>query len=241
MIRLFINGLLLLIIVSQISCFGIEKGKTFEHVAPGNWRGAFVIESEKIPITFDINSTEEGKPINFVFFNGEEQLKSDRLKFWGDTVYAYFDKSHSYLRLVYDVNLMQGHWFDETGENYPIAFQAQNAITHRFPDVRTTPTENITGTWAVKAIVDQDSTLNPQLRIATKKNNATGTLILNSDISIPLEGTVQGSKVYLSGFDGKHICMFSASIADENALHEGKLLINNQSMFCTAQAIAGVE
>lgn len=241
MSHLVIKSFLFVILCSQISCLGIEKGKAFEHVAPGNWRGVFVVESEKIPVTFDINSTDAGKPTDFVFFNGEQQLKSDQLKFWGDTVYVYFNKQQSHLRLTYEVNLMEGHWFDETGQSYPIAFIAQNAITHRFPDVRTTPTENITGTWTVKAIVDQDSTLNTQLRIATDQNKATGTLFLQPNISIPLEGTVQGAKVYLSGFNGKHICMFSASIADKNALHQGKLFINNQSMFCTAQATAGVE
>ena len=238
--RSFIICLTLLAILTNLGCLGIEKGKTFEHVAPGNWRGVFIVEGEKIPITFDINSTEEGKPQDFVFFNGEHQLKSDSLRFWGDTVYVYFNDAQSHLRLIYEVNLMEGYWFDQTEKNYPISFQAQNAQTHRFPNIRTTPSENITGTWAVKAIVSQDSTLEAQLRIATDGNEATGTLVIDSNTSIPLEGTVQGDKIYLSGFEGKYVCMFNATIADINALHQGKLILNNESMFCTAQAIAGI-
>ncbi|MCP4438035.1 MAG: hypothetical protein GY810_03750 [Aureispira sp.] len=238
--RSLIICLTLFTILSNLGCLGIEKGKPFEHVAPGNWRGVFIVEGEKIPITFNINSSEEGQPQNFVFFNGEHQLQSDSLRFWGDTVYVYFDDAQSHLRLIYEVNLMEGHWFDKTEKSYPISFQAQNAQTHRFPNIRMTPVDNITGTWAVKAIVSQDSTLETQLRIATEKNKATGSLVIDNNTSIPLEGTIQGDKIYLSGFDGRHICLFNATIADLTALHEGVLIINNESMFCTAQVIAGV-
>ena len=97
------------------SCFAIQHSDSeFQNIAPGIWRGLFVFgdedAAEKIPINFEVFVDEEGKTTSIEFLNGEEKIEPDSMMFWGDTIYLYFNAYEKYLRLIYEVDLVEGYF-----------------------------------------------------------------------------------------------------------------------------------
>jgi len=225
----------------MISCLDLQTGKPFKGVASGNWKGTFVVDDQKIPIIFEVQNTNNKQEPVFIFKNGQTTVKSDRVKIWGDSLFVYFNQSKKQLKLGFEVDKMEGFLFDEDQASYPIKFYGQHAIPNRFPDVRQAPKADLTGTWKVKANSKKDSLMHAQLNIATDNNYAEGELIIADSLRIPLEGTVQREKIYLSGFDGDNVCLLYAQIGSAEALVQGNLLINTQQFFWTGRSVAGVQ
>lgn len=235
--------LLLLTFVAVIltSCWDLQTGEPIRGVAPGTWRGVFKLDDQVVPIIYEIRSADKDKPIEFIFKTAKTELKADHVKIWGDTLFADFKASNTQLKIIYQIDQMDGFLYDHSGAEYPIAFAGINGILHRFPDVRKEPIADLTGEWKVNAVVGPDSTTQGVLRITAKQNYVEATLKLaNQNKELLLEGTVQGSKLYLSGFNGKTVSWLSANINDSKTLNQGNLKLNNKSFFWEAQSSAGV-
>jgi len=222
------------------SCFDIQLGEPIQGIAPGIWRGVFVLDDQSVPILLEISNNKD-KSIGFVFKTGGQELKADAVRLWGDTLFADFKKTNTQLRVVCQVDQMDGFLYDNTDSEYPVRFTAKNAMMHRFPNAKKTPTTNLTGDWKISAHSAQDSSLTGNVRFMAKDNYLEATLLLEGQKSILLEGTVQGSKLYLSGFDGKTACLLNATIESSKSLTEGSLKLNNNSFFWVASATAGVQ
>lgn len=221
------------------SCWDLQTGKPVEGVASGVWRGTFLLGDQVVPIAYEVLNTDNDKPIEIIFKTAKQELKADEVRVWGDTLFIEFYKTNSVLKVVYQIDKMDGLLYDKTGDAYPIVFAGQYAMMHRFVDIRKTPTANLTGEWLVSATGEQDSLINGNVRLAANNNYLEGTLNLNGN-SILLEGTVQGDKFYLSGFDGKTVALFSATIGESKKLNQGNLKINQQSFFWEGKPMAGV-
>ena len=213
------------------SCFDIKTGQAFQHIAPNAWRGVFITDAttaERVPTLFDVKSDETGKPQKLIFYNGSRNLETDSLRFWGDTLFAYFGQSKTYLRLIYEVNLMEGKLFFENENEYPIVFQAQSGKFPRFPEVRRNPTADVSGSWkADYAQENIDSMQNLQIDFQQKDNNLNGEIKISTKTAY-LTGCIQGNLIYLSGFDGEKIYFLSAIVQNDKSLARGKLSINSQ-------------
>lgn len=233
---------------SVVACFDIQKGKEFKHVAPGAWRGVFVVDTSstkyRIPVLFNVNSDEAGKPQQATFTNGNFQIATDSMRFWGDTAYFYFNSNQTYLRVVYEVGFMNGFLFDQTNAQYPIIFQAQHGAFPRFPDIRRQPSRDIDGKWSLELVEELgDSVANHTAAIkimlgqpnTPTETRTTAILEMPNAPAIELEGESQGSEIYLSGFDGKRAVLFTAALAAPNQFQQGLLLINNKRYVCTAK------
>jgi hypothetical protein len=228
-------------------CWDIKTGTPFKHIAPGAWRGVFIfdqeppkklmkvkkdsIRNERIPVAFQVVSDKEGYPKSFLFVDGGDSLRSDSLRIWGDTVFVYFNQSQTYMRLVYEINLMEGILYDRTEKNYPVRFQAQNGSYPRFPDIRREPIGDLNGSWTAQIADNQsDSTSTCAMQFVAKANNVSVRIEASPFApALSLEGTIQGKQIYLSGFNGRAAAQLSAEIsADGKSLQKASLRINDQ-------------
>ncbi len=220
------------------ACFDIQQGQPFQYIAPNAWRGAFVTDAttaERVPVLFEVKSDEKGMPQKLVFDNGLSQTETDSLRFWGDTLYAYFGKSKSFLRLIYEVNLLEGKLYFENDSEYPLVFQAQSGKFPRFPEVRREPVAAISGIWQADfAQADSDTMQTLQLEFDQKENEVQALLKIGQ-INAHLSGSLQGNQLYLSGFDGGKVYFLSALVQNDKTLTKGKLAINLQKYVFNAQ------
>ena len=250
---LFLLSLLSLCLLSA-SCWDIQKGKSFEHIAPEHWRGVFVfdqeapaklmkvkkdsVRAERVPVSFFVDSDERGVPRALKFFNGQDTTVSDSLRFFGDTLFVYFNAQETYMRLVYEVNLMEGQLFDKNENNYPIRFQAQAGKYPRYPDIRRTPTADVSGNWSAEvADIGTDSFATVPMLFKADKNAVSVAITAAGFIpALFLEGTIQGKQLYLSGFDGKIAAQLVAELnADGRSLQKASLRLNDKLYNLIAQ------
>ncbi|MBL4649715.1 MAG: hypothetical protein JKY03_08290 [Aureispira sp.] len=224
------------------SCWDLRTGTDIEGFAPGTWRGVFKLEDQRVPVMYEIKNSNNDKPIEFIFKTERQDIAADSAIILGDTLFAYFGATNTYLKIIHQVDQMDGFLYDNAGAEYPIAFAGIYGIQHRFPDVRKTPKANLTGEWKITATIEKDSTLEGTLRISTDgKNKATASLKFPTYPQvIYLEGTVQASKIHLSGFDGKTVCWISANIDSAKKLTQGNLKLNNKGYFWEAVSNAGI-
>ena len=237
MLRLFV---FLLFLGSLSSCWDLKTGDPIDAFAPGLWQGRFYLDQQMVPVLYDVQNTDNERPIVFVFRTADEQLVSDTVYYYGDTVFAYFDAHQTYLKAIYQIDQMEGFLYDQSARNYPIRFTGLKGPKHRFPNIREQPIADLTGEWTLNAGITQDSSITGSLRLTAQNNTATGTLLLQGK-TYKMEGTVQGNKLYLSGFDGRTITWLGTLIQDANTLDKGTLRVNEDFYYLTAKSKAGIE
>ena len=234
MIKQYVYAFLALLFLSTLSsCWSIEVGQRFEHIAPGPWLGVFGFSTEipskimeekrdsiirdKVPVEFLVNSDSAGVPKNFQFISGSDTITSDSLKFWGDSVFVYFLAAKTNLRVVFEVDNMQGYLYDMEEIEYPVQFKAKAGKYARFPDIRRAPISDITGNWDLLiANNETENTHEGQIDFRVATNTLYAKLHaseLNKETH--LEGTIQGKYIYLSGFDGKTVIFLSGEISED--------------------------
>lgn len=221
-------------------CWDIQTGQPIDAFAPGLWRGQFHLDQQSVPVLYEVHNTDNERPIAFVFRTADQQVISDTAYYFGDTLYAFFEEANTYLRATYQIDQMDGHLYDATEQRYPIRFSAIKGPKHRFPNIRETPLANLTGEWNLSAGYAQDSSATGTLRLSTQNNTATGQLRFGEG-TYTVEGTIQGNKLYLSGFDGQTVVWISALVMDANHLDKGSLRLNDQTYYLRAHSAAGVE
>jgi hypothetical protein len=250
---LFLFSLAILALLTS-GCWDIQTGTPFKHIAPGAWRGVFIFDqeppkklmkvkkdsmrNERIPVVFQVVSNKQGLPKSLLFVDGTDSLRSDSLRIKNDTLFAYFDRSQTYMRLVYEINLMEGVLYDLTEKNYPIRFQAQSGVYPRFPDIRRKPIADVSGQWQTQiADNESDSMSTCAMNFVAKDNNVSVNIQATPFApALSLEGTIQGKQIYLSGFNGRTAAQLSAEITpDGKALQKATLRINDQLYSFIAQ------
>lgn len=247
--RQFVQSILaLFVILVSAGCFVVDN--PFSALAPGPWRGVLELEPqfitpnprgeplpEKLNIQFD-EVTQGELPFNFeviyesendfyiLIKNGKEEIRVDDIEFGRDirtakdTVVIKFPVFDSYIRAIYEENVIEGEWIVTNRPNYRIPFVAKQGMAHRFTTLRKKPAANLSGKWEV-TFMGMDETEAPYKAIGEfeqEDNYLTGTFITESGDTRFLEGTVQDNKLYLSTFDGSHAFLFEAKIVDPDSL-----------------------
>ena len=219
------------------ACWDIQQGQPLHFVASGNWKGDFNLKDQSVPILFEVSSSEDS--IEFSFINGASTIRPESFSRLGDTVYLGFDGGMTTLKLVGNVDRMDGFLLDKTQGEYPIAFAAQNGNFQRFPNIRKKPVMNLTGEWALNISIDGDSMQAASIRFVANENDLEALLQWGKQ-TIALAGTVQNDVLYLSSYDGATVYFFNAKIDPLGKLYKSKLLLNNVSYYCDAELMAGV-
>lgn len=235
--RYLIFSLLIACLLS--SCWSIQKGETIEGVAPGIWRGVFKLDRQNVPVLYKVKNSNNEQPLELSFQTGDETLRSDTAYLFGDTLFAQFAEAQTTLKVIYQIDQMNGYLYDQNNQVYPIEFSGIKGPRHRFPDIREKALVELTGEWQVTASAEEGSSIAATLRLSTTNNKVKGTIQREGGQRYPLEGTVQGAKLYLTGFDGKHVVWLSANIKDNQHLEKGSFRVNAESFFWQASRSAG--
>jgi len=228
------------------SCFVADQ--PFRGIPPGPWRGILTLVPdpvspnpkgqplpEKVNLTFEEVSSGQ-LPFNFEvkyknedefyleILNGDEVIEITDIKYGvdrktaKDTVWINFPIFDSYIKGIYEGNLIQGYWVVNNRENYQIPFTARFGQDHRFTTLKKAPKMDISGTWET-TFTDESGT--PEAAVGEfvqNGNEVTGTFLTETGDYRFLEGTIQDNKLYLSCFDGAHAFLFEAKIREDSTM-----------------------
>lgn len=201
--------LFIILTSSMTACLDLNMQHTFNDLSPGQWRGVFTLDAEKVPVQFNVNNRGDSTCITFL--NGEYKTTSAAVEFWGDTLTVPFDEG-IYLKVIYEVDKMEGYLYDRNQAFYPITFLAQQGQLNRFPDVRKEPVMDITGTWDI-SLNGTDSTIHTTLVVKATKNRVDAQTVINNK-TITMSGVIQDDVLVLSGFNGKAVAYLEGKIID---------------------------
>lgn len=221
----------------------IEANSSFTRVAPGVWRG--VLELEKfslpaqkkddvsilyeqfkpgeLPFNFEVTYTDDER-FYIEIINGAQRIRLDSIQYGRDrtlardTMNVWFPEYQSYIHAEIRGGVMQGYWRLTTKEDYQIPFYAHAGRNYRFTTLNNKPDRDITGNWAARFGIDQPEAAQ-EMAVAEFRqdgNHLLGTFRTETGDYGYLEGTVQGRKIWLSGFDGAHALLFSGSVRGDS-------------------------
>ncbi len=183
---------------------------TFEEVTEG-----------ELPVNFEvIYDTPEELHINFK--NGDKITRIDDITYKHDratnkdTVIARFP-NQSYLKVLFEDNILEGKWYPESPLVPPINFVARHSRTHRFTQLKKPPATNLTGNWDLISGLEMDSTTKSALVFQQDDNRLIASWIKEGGVLDQIEGTIQDEKIYLSFFDGNQIFLLEARLTADDS------------------------
>lgn len=232
--------ILVLIITTLFSC--VEPiDKSYTKLPPGIWRGVLVVDdkpalidpneevsfktdfSGELPFNFEVKYTDDN---NFYIeiHNAEERIAVSDIIYGRDkatakdTIVINFPVFDTYIKAIYEDDLMEGNWYVNYKKNYQIPFKAYFGQAHRFTTLKKKPLMDISGKWDVKFEADTEDEYPAIGEFVQTGNKVTGTFMTETGDYRYLEGTIQNNRIYLSTFDAAHAFLFEAKILDDNSL-----------------------
>jgi len=227
--------------MSSLQCITFEN--TYSSIPPGIWRGILKLDKphstastseeeidkafnyKELPFNFEVIYTAK-EDFHIVLHNGSERIKVDDIKFGRDkktgrdTVLINFPVYDTYIKALYEENIMEGAWFVNYKEDYSIPFIAFHGADHRFPIKTTKPSQDISGSWKCLFDFDKPGDEYPALGVfSLKDDKLLGTFQTETGDYRFLDGNMNGDKFALSCFDGSHAFLFEGKVfEDGNAL-----------------------
>ncbi|CAM3722888.1 peroxiredoxin [Mucilaginibacter galii] len=186
----------------------------------GSWRGVLKPAAGELPFNFEVKDTAGHQQLTIL--NAKERFKVNDVKFVGDSVFIRMPLFDSEFRLKQEKGMaLTGRFIKHLGDRDAITpFTAKQGIKWRFFQAPEKPAYNISGRWSAVfgEGTDRDTTVG---EFVQTENKITGTFLTTTGDYRYLEGTVSGSKLYLSCFDGGHAFLFTANIQDVQTLTNG--------------------
>jgi peroxiredoxin len=187
----------------------------------GVWRGVLTTASANhIPFNFEV--TNIGDRQQLAVINATEHFKVTDVIAKGDSVFIRMPLFDSEFRLKQTGGNLHGLFIRHLGEkDQQIEFNATASTPWRFLKNPAATNYNVSGRWS--AVIGEgegrDTTVGEFKQVGQK---VTGTFLTTTGDYRFLEGNVSGDSLYLSCFDGGHAFLFTAKIADNNTLTDGK-------------------
>lgn len=178
---------------------------------PGRWRA--VLQSPGGELPFGLEITQKTDTSFTVFaINGNERLPLDDATLQGDSVRILIELFESEIVARVGDSTLNGRFTKYIlNRTTHMPFTAQYGRTYRFTSTKQAPEANISGKWAVTFRSEQDSTL--AVGVFEQKGAAVkGTFLTPTGDYRYLSGSLQGSDLQLSTFDGNHVYLFKAKV-----------------------------
>lgn len=175
----------------------------------GLWRGILRLDPKKqveLPFTFNVFYAD-GLP-TITIFNAEENIVIEDITQKGDSVFFRMPVFDSEFKVRIFPGMMQGNWINYARKDkHVIPFEAMFNQTQRFKGASIVRS-NFDGKWEVTfGAGTKDSTKAIGI-FRQKMQKVTGTFLTESGDYRYLEGIADGTKLYLSCFDGAHAFLF---------------------------------
>jgi len=176
----------------------------------GSWRGVIELQGQELPFTFNLIRDTSGG-YDAIIKNAGEELVLDEVLLFDDSVSLVMHIFDAQLRARINGDSLSGFFTHNYAVNYRLPFKAKYNQNFRFEASYEEPTEDFTGTYAIKFYKNETEHA-PGIGIF-KQNGAyvEGSFIRPSGDYRYLEGSVAGNTMRLSGFDGNHLFVFSAT------------------------------
>lgn len=168
-------------------------------------------ETTQLPVHLTVEKKQ--KRILLVVHNAEERIELMNGIKKGDTIILPFPSFDSELRFItYKKKEIRGFWFNyNKGANYKIPFFANlNQKTRK----KEAPGGDLSGKWETHFSPKTSDEENALGIIAQDQNHITGTFRTETGDYRFLEGSIEGSKFYLSAFDGSHAFLINGTLKE---------------------------
>ncbi len=186
----------------------------------GTWRGVLKTSgSVELPFNFEVKDTAGRQQLSII--NAKERLKVTDVKIQDDSVFIHMPLFDSKFKLQLKASTLTGQYIRHLGDrNVSMLFTAQHNVKWRFFETPEKAAYNIAGRWLAVfgEGADRDTTVG---EFQQTGNKVTGTFLTTTGDYRFLEGTLSGSKLYLSCFDGGHAFLFTADVQDAQTITNG--------------------
>lgn len=215
--------------------------KAYSKLPPGIWRGVLILDDKRVvenpdeevryksdfsgelPFNFEVKYTDDD---NFYIeiHNAEERIAVSDIIYGRDkatakdTIIIDFPVFDTYIKAIYEDDIMEGNWHVNYRDNYQIPFKAYFGQAHRFTTLKKKPILDISGKWDVKFEAGTEDEYPAIGEFVQKGNKVTGTFMTETGDYRYLEGTIQENRIFLSTFDAAHAFLFEAKILEDNSL-----------------------
>ncbi|HMQ07977.1 MAG TPA: hypothetical protein PKC30_11790 [Saprospiraceae bacterium] len=220
------------------SCIEIKSG--YNALPPGIWRAT--LELDRVPFAGkdDQLSTyyEEGDIIPFLIkviyvnpdsfyieiINGDQLIKVDKIIYGldrstaKDTITLKFQNEDSYIKAIYEENIMEGFWYFNHQKEYKIPFKAYHGQKNLFTTSNPGVDADFSGCWTVTLYEEDGDTFTGTALFEQSGMNVKGTMITQKGDFGPLTGQVIRNRIYLAAFDGNHAFYLQGKMSDEQSI-----------------------
>jgi thiol-disulfide isomerase/thioredoxin len=182
---------------------------------PGSYSAYLQLnETTQLPVHLTVEKKQ--KRILLVVHNAEERIELMNGIKKGDTIILPFPSFDSELRFITDKKKeIRGFWFNyNKGANYKIPFFAN---FNQKPRKKDSPIGSLNGKWETHFSPQTNDEEDALGIISQNQNHLTGTFRTETGDYRFLEGTIEGSKFYLSAFDGSHAFLLNGTLKDQRA------------------------
>lgn len=203
----------IILIASLSGCIQNNKSE----LQTGTWRGVIELQGNQLPFNFDVTNDSQGGFDVTVKNAGEKILLEEVIL---------FDDSVSFVMHIFDAQLrakivgdsLTGFFTHNYAINYRLPFKAKFNQDFRFAEKSSTqPKVDFSGTYAVNFYKHDSPATSPGIGIFKQNGNyVEGTFLRPSGDYRYQEGNIIDNKMYLSGFDGNHLYVFSAELSGDS-------------------------
>ncbi|MFB9052565.1 peroxiredoxin family protein [Formosa undariae] len=181
-----------------------------EKLEKGMWRGLIETQDqEALPFNFEVINDSL-----LTVFNADEEIKVDEISFENDSVIIKLPVFEGYLKAkLVDGKSLNGFFIiDDLNRSVP--FKAVFGESFRFKTTKNADV-NVDGNWETTFSPDSSEDVYKAKGIFKQDGDkVTGTFRTTTGDYRFLEGSVEGSTMKLSAFDGAHAFLFTAQVSD---------------------------
>ncbi|MDB5121456.1 MAG: resA 3 [Sphingobacteriales bacterium] len=189
----------------------------------GVWRATLKTQSSvEIPFNFEVIDSAGKKSIKLI--NATDRFLVDDIRYKDDSVYIHIPLFDSEIRAAVEVKSLSGSWIKHlANRDVVMEFDATANTKWRFFKTDSSSKFNITGKWSSLFIKsDATDTIIAIGNFIQNKSYVSGTFLTTTGDYRFLEGTVSDNDIYLSGFDGSSVTLFTGKLQNDSTIVDGK-------------------
>lgn len=213
--------LLCLVILVSIACSRPDDGGKQD--PKGVWRGRIMVDREsqgkELPFIFEVR--EKNDSLVAYFINGKERIRTENIKYTGDSIYIKMDPYDSEIRAKITKSQLIGVWANYArGMDYKLPFHAHSGETTRFY-FDEGPSARVSGRFKVVfgEVEDEEEAI---AEFVQNGNQVVGTFLTETGDYRYLEGVLDGERLKMSCFDGAHAFLFEADVKSDDKIRNGR-------------------
>lgn len=193
----------------------------------GSWLGAIVLDpSEKgMDVPFNLTIESNGSTSTIKVKSASDIITVNEITADGDSILFKMPVFISEITFKERGDSLVGRYYPKgKGKGISYAFYALRGVTDRFPWHKEAPKANIDGRW--RYIVNPGTAQADTLVAEFKQQGArfTGSILDPTGDMRFLEGKIAGNRFYMSGFDGGRASIFTAEVAADGSLTNGRMM-----------------